>query len=193
MRFFEWMILEMDRDEAMRVLGVGLDGDFVSAYRKASMNNHPDRGGDDASMKRINRAFEVLSGSGVEPRLSRKPRETYSNLDYCLWVIEEESVRNGGLDSYTFWAWDGFFFRGVFTARTNPESFSFAGKVMEMWNDSFPHDTRAVFVEVGEKELLLLRRDRRDVSSEGATFTHESFNRNPGNDAGFVMRLRDSL
>jgi curved DNA-binding protein CbpA len=193
MRFFEWLILEMDRDEAIRILDVGADGDFVSAYKKASMRNHPDRGGDEAYMKRINRAFELLSGEGSNIKPNRKPRETYSNLDYCLRVIEEESIKNGVLGSYTFWAWDGFYFRGVFTARTNSESFSFAAKVMEMWNDSFPHDTKAVFVSIGEKELLLLRLNREDVSAGGRIFTHESFNSNPGNDLEFVGMLRKSL
>jgi curved DNA-binding protein CbpA len=207
--FREWLILEMTPDEAARVLGLKPGEDVKSAYRKASLRNHPDRGGSEASMKEINRAFEVLSKKKphleddddsfdwakdprAEPR--RRPRrESYSNLDYCVQVIEEESSKKGQTRPYTFWAWDGTYFRGVFTAKTNTESFPFAAKVMEMWNDSFPHDTKAVFVDIGEKELLLLRLDRMDVSAQKRTFTHESFNSNPGNDREFVDELRNSL
>jgi hypothetical protein len=194
----------MTSDEAARVLGLKPGEDVKAAYRKASLRNHPDRGGSEASMKEINRAFEVLSRKNPEPSLSRaepraeprrRPRESYSNLDYCVQVIEEESRRRnrwGQTRPYTFWAWDGMTFRGVFTARTNPESFPLASKIMELWNDSRDH-TKAVFVDVGEKELLLLRLDRVDVSAQKRTFTHESFNSNPGNDREFVDELRKSL
>ena len=198
--FREWLILEMTPDEAARVLGLKPGEDVKSAYRKASLRNHPDRGGSEASMKEINRAFEVLSGKNSEPKTSqpraeprRRPRrESYSNLDYCVQVIEEESSKKGQTRPYTFWAWDGMGFRGVFTARTNPESFPLASKIMELWNDSL-HQTKAVFVAIEEKELLLLRLDRVDVSEQKRTFTHESFNRNPGNDRDFVDLLRVSL
>lgn len=193
MQFKDWIILEMTSDEAIRVLGLRPGEDVKSAYRRASLRNHPDRGGSEASMKEINRAFEVLSGKKSEGKAKPTTRESYSNLNYCLQVIEEESFKKGQTRPYTFHAWDGMYFRGIFTAKTNPDSFPFASKVMEMWNDSFPHNTKAVFVEIGEKELLLLRLDRRDVSGDIRTFTHESFNRNPGNDREFVDELRSSL
>lgn len=194
MEFREWLLLEMTPAEAQEILGVKPGEDVKDAYRRASLRNHPDRGGDEASMKAINRAFEVLSGKSQPERETRRStRKTYANLDYCLKTIEEESKKKGSTIPYTFWAWDGSFFRGVFTAKTNPESFPFAAKVMEMWNDSFPHNTKAVFVSTGDNELLLLRLDRRDVSGENRTFSHESFNRNPGNDQEFVRELKNSL
>jgi len=193
MNLKDWLLLEMTSAEAMKVLGVSLGDDIKDAYRRASLRNHPDRGGSEASMKEINRAFEILSGNKPSPEPKPARRETYANLDYCLQVIEEESSKNGDVRPYTFHAWDGLYFRGVFTARTNPQSFPFAAKIMEMWNDSFPHNTKAVFVEIGEKELLLLRLDREDVSKQNRTFTHESFNRNPGNDREFVDELRNSF
>lgn len=195
MNLKEWLIREMTAGEAMEILGIGPGDDVKDAYRRASMRNHPDRGGSEESMKAVNRAFEILQ-KGPEPKPKTKtkatPRETYNNLDYCLYVIEEESKKKGPTNPYTFWAWDGVYFRGVFTANTNPESFPMAAKIMEIWDGRF-YDTKAVFVEIGNKELLLLRHNRTDVSDKKRTFTHESFNRNPGNDREFVDELRRSL
>lgn len=52
-------------DEALDILGVGEDilGDpdaLKSAYRKAALKNHPDRGGDPEAMKKVNVAYDTL-------------------------------------------------------------------------------------------------------------------------------------
>ena len=49
------------------ILGVekGVDGDAIrSAYRKAALKHHPDKGGDPEKFKEITRAYEVLSDDG---------------------------------------------------------------------------------------------------------------------------------
>jgi hypothetical protein len=53
------------KDEALDILGVGEDilGDpdaLKSAYRKAALKNHPDRGGDPEAMKKVNVAYDTL-------------------------------------------------------------------------------------------------------------------------------------
>src|SRR5580704_10011191 len=45
------------------VLGVGKDAsadEIKKAYRRAAIEHHPDRGGDEAKFKEINEAYEVL-------------------------------------------------------------------------------------------------------------------------------------
>lgn len=205
MSFKEWFEIKvlaeaMTPEEAEEILGVKSgDPDLATAYRRASIKNHPDRGGNTADMKRVNAAFELLSGktksrSIPKPERNDKPfkgNETYANLYYCEYIIEEKSKQSGPVSPYTFHAWDGTFFRGVFTVKTNPENFDFAGMVMEKWNNSFPHDTKAVFVDIGNKSLLLVRLDGKDVSGQNRTFEHESFNKNPSNDPNFVEMLRN--
>lgn len=54
----------MTPDEALRILGLNRNftaADLKVAYRKASVENHPDRGGDAEKMKDINNANDVLS------------------------------------------------------------------------------------------------------------------------------------
>lgn len=202
MEFKYWLKLEtMTPEEAEEILGVKRgDPDLAGAYRRASVRHHPDRGGNTSDMKRVNAAFELLSGRAAPDK--RNPSKggnpfrgsaTYANLGYCEYIIEEKSKRSGPVRPYTFHAWDGMFFRGVFTVKTNPENFGFAGMVMEQWNNSFPHHTKAVFVEAGEHTLLLVRLDGEDVSMQNRTFEHDSFNRNPGNDPEFVQSMRDKF
>jgi hypothetical protein len=51
-----------------------------SAYRRAVLRHHPDRGGDEADMRRVTEAYEVLRGGGEvmdsdpPPRAPRGPR-----------------------------------------------------------------------------------------------------------------------
>jgi curved DNA-binding protein CbpA len=59
---------KMTHDEARRILGLGPNftaADLKVAYRKASVENHPDRGGDLRKMQDINAANDVLSPSAV--------------------------------------------------------------------------------------------------------------------------------
>lgn len=58
----------IQRDEAYRVLGVDPDADPATvrrAYRERVKEVHPDRGGDEATFKRVSRAYERLREEGL--------------------------------------------------------------------------------------------------------------------------------
>lgn len=61
----------MNKREALNILGLQ-DGaspeDIKKAYRKAAMQHHPDRGGDEAQFKRAKEAFEYLENPPPEQR-----------------------------------------------------------------------------------------------------------------------------
>src|SRR5580700_2617890 len=53
------------------VLGVGKDAsadEIKKAFRKAAVEHHPDRGGDEAKFKELNEAYEVLKDSDKRQR-----------------------------------------------------------------------------------------------------------------------------
>ena len=53
----------MEKRDYYDVLGVGKNAsadELKKAYRKAAVEHHPDRGGDEAKFKEINEAYEVL-------------------------------------------------------------------------------------------------------------------------------------
>lgn len=57
----------MTRSEAIRELGLKpgfSEKDLKSAYRKRSLETHPDKGGSDGAFIKVAEAFEVLSSSG---------------------------------------------------------------------------------------------------------------------------------
>lgn len=67
MRFNYILKLAMTTDEAARILGVSINAspdEVAKAYRQKTMENHPDRGGDNSKMVAINIAKEVLDGKG---------------------------------------------------------------------------------------------------------------------------------
>ena len=43
----------------------------------------------------------------------------FTNLNFCLKSIYEKATESGGVEKWTFWAFDGNYFRGVFTAYAN--------------------------------------------------------------------------
>ena len=53
------------------VLGVGKDAspdEIKKAFRKAAIEHHPDRGGDEAKFKETNEAYEVLKDTDKRKR-----------------------------------------------------------------------------------------------------------------------------
>lgn len=70
MKSFTEFIIEakMTRSEALELLGIDTfksPQELKKAYKKASIKNHPDKGGSDAVMKQINAAFSLLQTSGA--------------------------------------------------------------------------------------------------------------------------------
>jgi len=95
--------------------------------------------------------------------------------------------------NYLFLAWDGYYFRGTLVAKSNPESFDFAGMVVEKWNDSLrdkDEETKAVFVEFSFNEILLIRIDGKDVSEKNKIFNYNSSNINASDHQELLQMLR---
>lgn len=70
-------------DEALEVLGLsrGYTADELKkSYRRAALKNHPDRGGSDDAMSRINSAYELLSKRVGNPEYSDVIRDTDTEL-----------------------------------------------------------------------------------------------------------------
>ncbi|MCK9458516.1 MAG: J domain-containing protein [Proteobacteria bacterium] len=102
------------------------------------------------------------------------------NINYCLKEIYEKAMENGGnVKKYTFDAFDGRFFRGIFTAYCNPQTLGFAGEVMDDWNSkgANSYETYAVLAS-RDNSALLVRLRGKDVSNMhmGWEFSNEDRN-----------------
>lgn len=97
------LIIEMNLKDALRVFGLdgtdlGDDSKIKKTYRRLSIQNHPDRGGDEKTMKDINVAYQVLkkaskngssSGSGVNwdatkvdwDAIQKKQEEAFNSIN----------------------------------------------------------------------------------------------------------------
>jgi len=195
--------------------------DIQVRWKQLIFKNHPDRGGDEDFAKRINSAWTVLKSSYTpnhnmywrdfrdkEPQEngfpewqtdSRSSRNTVNeqlrrgDINYCKREIYEESLEQGPVEKYTFWAYDGRYLRGSFTAKSNPESFGIAGEIMEEWNSS-SYNTEAVLVQKpGAHEVKLIRLQGEDFSGQDYWLSFYSINSNPGNDPEFTRKLNELI
>ena len=119
----------------------------------------------------------------------------FRNVLYCMRAIYDRSVELGDeRRRVTFWAHDGSYSRGVFTAFCSDAALGFGGEVMEKWNSegANPYATKAVFATFDDdkQQVLLVRMLGRDVTSDNVWLAHESFNRNPFNDHAFEEDVR---
>jgi hypothetical protein len=136
----------------------------------------------------------------------------FTNLNYCKKRIWQKSMsaRYGAdwanwwpentrpsLAEFTIWAWDGHYFRGVFTVFCDPSVLGYAGKAMEEWNSGGgnSYKTEAVFAAVKHNggDLELIRLKGHDVADKRSKFVYSSFNSNPGNDDFFCRNLQGRL
>lgn len=196
-------------------------------YRQLAMRHHTDlnKGEDQSKMVQINLAKEVLDSASSggreyddiyeEARHSRRQRwevpewqtdprsndnEVGPNRNFrsrCMHDIWENSKRFGPVRPITFWAFDGRYGRGVFTAMSNEPGLGFAGEVMEQWNNN-AHKTVAVLANESsnapsERPIRLIRIQGQDVSGQNIILMHNSFNNNPFNDEEFVEKLRNYI
>jgi curved DNA-binding protein CbpA len=97
----------------------------------------------------------------------------FRNLNFCKKAIYEkamESMVTGGgkLDNWTIQAFDGTFFRGMFSVYCNKETLGFAGMAMEQWNSkgSNSYPTVAVFASQDFNDWQLVRLNGQDVALE---------------------------
>jgi len=92
---------------------------------------------------------------------------------------------------YTFWNWDGNYFRGVFSVFATPSKLYEISHMMIEWDD---FKSAAVFYTKKTDDphtitLINLRGQRTPIQKT----KHNSFNKNPGNDQEFVQTLRKSF
>jgi hypothetical protein len=170
--------------------------DLLKSVGFESHNRYPGFTSYDSHMRPPNRSKDLPPWQTDLRSSYNEVGKDFSNINYCKKSIYDKSVENGGIESlkrWTIWAFDGAFFRGVFTVFSNPQTLGYAGLVMEQWNGSGnPYDTKAVFAsQESSHELFLIRLDGRDVSKEMKAFHPETTN--PGNDQEFVRMLRNTL
>lgn len=85
MRLFE---VEMSYREALTVLGLSdrpSDDEIKAAYRAASRKHHPDAGGSEEDMKRVNAAYEIVKKS---------PASSSSKFDWQAHKVKHEQLAN---------------------------------------------------------------------------------------------------
>jgi hypothetical protein len=71
MKGFREFVIEMSVADATKLLGLSTsfsDAELKSAYKKSALKNHPDRGGSEEMMKKVNDAYETLKKSGGSAR-----------------------------------------------------------------------------------------------------------------------------
>lgn len=79
---FNYLLIEMSTTDAEKVLDLK-DGDSLEkAYKKAAMKHHPDRGGSEEMMKKVNQAYELLKGSGNRNATGQYKSRDQFNRDY---------------------------------------------------------------------------------------------------------------
>ena len=142
-----------------------------------------------------------MRDKGVPPwqtdyRASNSVGTTFADINYCKKKIYEKATELSSEkpERYTFWPWDGIYFRASFTAFCNKDAVGFAGEVMEKWSKSDGNKVIAVFyIPVAfnsNRQVYLVRLYGLNVTGKGIVETHESFNANPGNDQKFVREMR---
>ena len=57
----------MSVDDAKKILGLEDGGDLKKAYNSASKKAHPDLGGSDDEMKKVNQAYDILKSTNYDP------------------------------------------------------------------------------------------------------------------------------
>lgn len=97
---------------------------------------------------------------------------------------------------YTVSAFDGYFFRGMFSTYAAPSIFAELAQAMITWNShgGNPYATRAVFIQKRRSpELYLIYSDGKYYTDNPIPFEHDSFNLNASNDQQFMRRLPGML
>lgn len=122
-----------------------------------------------------------------------KVGKNFRDLNFCLMSIYSESMKYGDVSPYVFIAFDGYYFRGQFTAKSNERALGYGGMVMEQWNShgANPYETQAVIVSRRESsQWKVVRLNGQDAS--GKNIIIES-NGMPYNDKTFVQKLQNII
>lgn len=103
-------------EEALQLLGLSRDqlGDKAAvkkAYRDAAMRHHPDRGGDEETMKKVTDAYDLLKGARGRPSPSDREaekRETEEKLETIKHGIHASLKIEAFTDHFTKWTGKNF-------------------------------------------------------------------------------------
>jgi len=88
---FKEFLLEMSYQDALSALGLsaGFSADELkAAYKKAAIANHPDRGGSEEMMKKVNAANDMLKkrvGTGTSTSMGSGPVSNFDKKAYQAW------------------------------------------------------------------------------------------------------------
>jgi len=105
----ELILIAMSVSDAEKIMGIssGADADEIKRrYRKLSLKNHPDRGGDERTMALINEAYETLDDSSRNQSEWKRKTKEWEEQDQNYEKREKEnldrfmSVFKGVIDDY---------------------------------------------------------------------------------------------
>lgn len=130
----------------------------------------------------------------TDDRAMRDPDPQRPDVNYykkLAWEISGKPASTSD-NKYTFWNWDGYYLRGVFTVYTTPEHWYEVSKLMAEW-DRFYH-SKAVFVSFAKAPnvVYLVNKHGKKIDPP-QPIEHESRNQNPGNDWNFTDRMRKEI
>ena len=128
----------------------------------------------------------------TDTRAARYPDPQKGNVNYykkLAWIISGKPASTDD-NKYTFWNWDGYYLRGVFTVYTTPAHWFEVSKLMTDW-DGIHHRSKAVLVTYNKapKMAFIVNKEGQRVDPP-TQIPHESNNSNPENDWGFTDRMR---
>jgi hypothetical protein len=98
-------------------------------------------------------------------------------------------------NEYTFWPFDGAYFRNSITTFASPSTLYTISKWVSDWNAGTYYKIKAIFVNKKsdpENIVYLVNDGGREVNPP-IKYNHNSFNRNPGNDNNFVTQIRSKF
>jgi curved DNA-binding protein CbpA len=119
----------------------------------------------------------------------------FRDINYCKREIYSYSLKNGDVSDYLVSAFDGAFFRGTFTVKTNEASLGFVGEVMEKWNSlgANPYPTEAVVAARGYSDRWKVIRIKGQDSSGRNIWVEMSDSGVPWNSRQATEQLRRIL
>ena len=179
--------------------------ELVKKYHSDVSDEDPD------ALKHINAAYDVLKNqtsisqplppqqNGITPqepwqpdkRASRNPNPSKPDVNYYkkrAWEISGKPASTPD-NVYTFWNWDGYYLCGAFTVYTTPEHWYEVSKLLIEWDHSYRSKAVLVTYAKADKVTYMVNKNGQKVEPP-QPIPMESGNANPGNDWGFIDRMR---
>jgi hypothetical protein len=134
MKRFKEFLTEMSYQDALVTLDLssGFSGDDLKkAYKKSALKNHPDRGGSEEMMKKVNDAYDTLKKSGGSVRLDPKDNPFKKYDDWAK--VFSPAIKAQMLASFKTDVWLKYF-----------NSYSSAPLTVEIKSDPYYHSNSYV-------------------------------------------------